>query len=181
MVLRGYANPLSVYSSYMYWMKIMSNNSMWSHVWIMFPMVGIYISCWKHQVGVESWGEKLVFSWEPTASHSSCVTIPVVTFLMIGTWSSLRVGMTVLLVSWELTASQSICVMLLSIEVLVITHEKARIKSDGRLLRHEVRAATSHDGHGGEATRQSPSANRELRYTMLGRTTCLKHVSFSFL
>ena len=44
-VLRGYANPLSVYRSYLYWMKIMSSNSTWSHVWIMFLMAGIYISC----------------------------------------------------------------------------------------------------------------------------------------
>ena len=36
---------VSVYSSYMYWMKVMSNDSTWSHVWIMFLMAGIYISC----------------------------------------------------------------------------------------------------------------------------------------
>ena len=52
---------VSVYSSYMYWMKMISKNNTWSHVWIMFLMAGIF-SCLRHQVGVGSWCEKLVFS-----------------------------------------------------------------------------------------------------------------------
>ena len=44
-VLRGFANPSSVYRSYQYLMKIMCSNSTWSHVCIMILMVGIYISC----------------------------------------------------------------------------------------------------------------------------------------